>query len=240
MNTRLRQLLQPLRRTPLHPQWLLDGNSRIKDWACKHAQGRVLDIGCADRWIEQYLPESSQYIGLDYPATGRSLYGARPDVFADASRLPLPDASIDTVLLLEVLEHLRHPARALAEIARVLRPGGKLLLTMPFMYPIHDAPHDYQRYTCHGLTREMEAAGLAANEPSATLGSVETAALLVSLALGGMASRAIADKHISVVLLPLIIVAIPTVNLAGWCLGRVLPDWPALTVGYQIMAAKLR
>lgn len=238
--TRLRQWLQPLRRTPLHPQWLLGGNASTKDWVRQNARGRVLDIGCADRWIEPHLPEGCLYIGLDYPATGGSLYGARPEVFADASNLPLPNASIDTVLLLEVLEHLRHPAQALSEIARVLRPGGKLLLTMPFLYPVHDAPHDYQRFTCHGLTREMEVAGLAANDPSAKLGSAETAGLLLILALGGMASRAIADKHASVLLLPLIVFAIPTVNLTSWLLGKVLPDWPALTVGYQIMAAKPR
>lgn len=234
----LRQWLQWLRRTPLHPQWLLGSKARTKDWVGQHSRGRVLDIGCADRWIEPHLPGGCDYIGLDYLATGGLMYGARPDIFADASRLPLRDASIDTVLMLEVLEHLRHPAQALSEITRVLRPGGQLLLTMPFLYPVHDAPHDYQRYTCHGLAREMEAAGLIADSPTANLGSIQTAGLLLNLALGGTASRAIADKHVSAVLLPLIVVAIPAVNLTCWLLGKFLPNWPALTAGYCVKATR--
>lgn len=235
---RLRHWLKSLKRTPLHPQWLLGNNKHTLLWIRNHAKGRTLDIGCADRWIEPYLPEGCDYIALDYPPTGDMLYGARPDVFADASRLPLADASIDTVLLLEVLEHLRYPAQALAEITRVLRPGGRLLLTVPFLYPVHDAPHDYQRYTCHGLLREMKTAGLVADEPAVNLGSAETAGLLLNLALGGMISRALADKHISVILLPLVVVAIPTINLACWLLGKLLPDWSALTAGYRIKATR--
>lgn len=235
---RLRRWLKSLRRTPLHPQWLLGNDTRTIEWIRSHASGRTLDIGCADRWIEPHLPEGCDYVGLDYLATGGLLYGARPDIFANASRLPLPDASINTVLLLEVLEHLRHPAQALAEIARVLRPGGRLLLSVPFLYPVHDAPHDYQRDTCHGLMREMEAAGLLADQPATTPGSVETGGLLLNLALGGMGSRAIADRHVSIVMLPLIVIAIPTVNLTCRLLGKLLPDWPALTAGYRIKAIR--
>lgn len=235
---RLRRWLKTLRRTPLHPQWLLGGETSTVKWIHRHARGHVLDIGCPNRWTEAHLTEGCHYIGLDYLATGGALYGAHPDIFADASRLPLPDASIDTVLLLEVLEHLHQPAQALSEIARVLRPGGQLLLTVPFLYPVHDAPHDYQRYTCHGLTREMEAVGLVAAKPTASLGCAETAGLLLSLALGGMLSRAIAEKRVSVVLLPLIAIAIPTVNLTCWLLGKSLPNWPALTAGYRITATR--
>ncbi len=234
----LRRWLAWLRRTPLHPQWLLGGNGSTIEWIREHAKGRVLDVGCADRWAEPHLPKDCTYIGLDYPTTGGLLYGAHPDIFADASNLPLPDASVDTVLLLEVLEHLRHPGQALSEVARVLRPGGQLILTMPFLYPIHDAPHDYQRYTHHGLLREVEITGLISDQPEPSLGSVESAGLLLNLALGGMASRAIAGKHFSLVLLPLIAVTIPVVNTTCWLLGQLLPDWPALTAGYRIKATK--
>src|SRR5262249_32402332 len=65
--------------------------------------------------------------------------------------LPFADATFERVLCVEVLEHLHDPALAVAEMRRVLAPGGLLLLTTRFAYPLHDEPHDYFRYTVHGL-----------------------------------------------------------------------------------------
>lgn len=227
-----------LRHTPLHPQWLLGSDRGIAGWVAHSAAGRVLDIGCADRWIEHQLPRGSEYIGLDYLATGKQMYGSRPDVFADASSLPLADESVDTVVILEVMEHLRKPREALQEITRVLRPQGRLLLTIPFLYPVHDAPYDYQRLTIHGLARDVEAAGLRVDALLPALGSAETAGLICCLALGGMSLRAVERRSLSVLLLPLTIVAIPVVNVIAWLGGRLLPSWDAITAGYQLMASK--
>lgn len=65
--------------------------------------------------------------------------------------LPFADASFDTVVLTDVLEHLAYPDRLMGEIARVLRPGGSLVLGVPFLYPLHEQPHDHQRYSEHRL-----------------------------------------------------------------------------------------
>lgn len=70
-----------------------------------------------------------------------------PDVLADASSIPLPDHSFDIAIMGEILEHLPDPIRALKEASRLLKPGGKLLATVPFLYPIHADPDDYGRYT---------------------------------------------------------------------------------------------
>lgn len=234
----VRHWLRPFRRTPLHPQWLLGTNAGAAAWVGQYAHGRVLDIGCADRWIAPHLKAGSQYLALDYPATGGVLYGAKPDVFGDAGQLPFPDACFDTVLLLEVLEHLRYPEAALSEIARVLKPEGVLLMTLPFLYPVHDAPHDYQRYTAHGLQRELQAAGLVSCECSPVLGSVESAGLLFSLALSGMAGEAFQRRSSAVLLLPLLVLMIPLVNIASWLLAKLLPSWPALTAGYRVKAVR--
>src|SRR4030095_5709220 len=69
----------------------------------------------------------------------------------DAQALGLADAVFDVVLCTEVLEHLPEPQRALDEMFRVLKPSGTLLLTTRFLFPIHDAPHDYFRFTKYGL-----------------------------------------------------------------------------------------
>jgi SAM-dependent methyltransferase len=77
--------------------------------------------------------------------------GIGVQVIGDAQALGICDASFDVVLCTEVLEHLPEPQRAIDEIYRVLVPGGQLLLTTRFLFPIHDAPHDYFRFTKYGL-----------------------------------------------------------------------------------------
>jgi len=76
----------------------------------------------------------------------------RPDVVADVCDLRcFEDASFDAVFLLEVLEHVATPDLAISEVHRVLEPGGVLALSTPFLFEIHEAPHDYFRFTEHGL-----------------------------------------------------------------------------------------
>ncbi|HXF63753.1 MAG TPA: methyltransferase domain-containing protein [Caldilineaceae bacterium] len=70
-----------------------------------------------------------------------------PDLQADAAALPLPTATFDVVICTELLEHVPEPRRVLAEATRVLRPGGTLVITAPFLYPIHADPYDFGRYT---------------------------------------------------------------------------------------------
>lgn len=235
MTHTLRKVAKLLRKTPLHPQWLLPPHRVVADWVGKNVKGQVLDIGCADRWIEAHLPAECRYVGLDYPSTGKELYRARPDVFADAGCLPFPSESFDTAVMLEVMEHLRDPCRALTEIARVLKPGGRALISMPFLYPLHDAPHDYQRLTTFGLRRDIEAAGLRILEVSPSLASAETAGLVACLALGGMAERALTLRSPAIVLVPVIALSIPVINLFAWLAGRVLPTWDAVASGHRLL-----
>ncbi|HCM78112.1 MAG TPA: hypothetical protein DIS90_17135 [Cytophagales bacterium] len=74
-----------------------------------------------------------------------------PDVVADVCAMPFQSESWDVVILIEVLEHVQEPWKAVEEIYRVLKKNGRLVLTTPFIYPIHDVEHDYYRYTKHGL-----------------------------------------------------------------------------------------
>jgi SAM-dependent methyltransferase len=227
-----------LRRTPFHPQWHLGGVHRFGPWIRENAAGRVLDVGCADSWIRDWLASECDYVGLDYPATGQGLYRARPDVFADASQIPIVDCSIDTVVVLEVMEHLRDPGNAFQEFARVLKPDGRILLSVPFLYPIHDAPHDYQRMTLYGLRRDLDAAGFEVECISRTLGSAETAGLIACLAIGGAAVRAVDRRSPGLLILPLVVLLIPVINLLSWLGGRILPAWDAITEGYRVSARR--
>lgn len=234
----MRRLLAPLLATPLHPQWLVPTRRSVTRTLLSLARGVVVDVGCADRWASGHLPAGCTYYGIDYPATGVARYGARPDCLADAACLPLQDGSADTVLLLDVLEHLRHPQAALAECARVLRPGGRLLLAVPFLYPVHDAPHDFQRLTEFGLVRDAAAAGLQLESVTATPSSMDTLGALASMALAGSAYEAWCRRRPGLLLAPLLVLAVPLVNLLCWVVGRLLPPWRAFALGYELVARK--
>ena len=229
-----RHLAEDLRHLPCHPQWLL-GSHRPEGTIARLA-GRVLDVGCADRWVERLCGPGVEYIGLDLPLTGRGLYSARPDIFADAAILPLASASMDAIVCFEVLEHVRNPVGALAEFARVSKSGATLLLSMPFMYPIHDAPFDFQRLTEYGLRRDLDAAGFDLVQLVKTGHAVRAAGLLLSLALvGGIYER---RRWFDYLRMPFAVIAVSMVNLLAMMLAWATPDWGALGSGYQLEARR--
>ena len=236
--SQMRRWIDLLKRTPLHPQWLIPGREAVVQWLEANARGTVLDIGCATRWVEDVLPSQCTYIGMDYPSTGKLMYGARPMVFASATALPFPDKTFDVILLSEVLEHVREPQAALREASRVLKVGGSVLVTIPFLYPIHDAPHDYQRYTAFGLEREVESAGMRVVKMENSLSAVRTAGVLTCLAVGGGAYSSFPQRRLSLVATPFLAVLILLINLLAWMLDCLLPDWPALTLGYRLEATR--
>jgi len=125
-----------------------------------HARGRLVDLGCGTVPLyAAYRPMVDQITCVDW---GSSRHGAEyRDVDHDLNEpLPFADASFDTALLSDVLEHVRAPEQLLCEIRRILAPGGRLLLNVPFLYWLHEQPHDYFRYTEHALRMLVERAGL--------------------------------------------------------------------------------
>jgi SAM-dependent methyltransferase len=230
----LRQVIGLVRYTPLHPQWLL-GKRRVPS-GLKTLSGTTLDVGAADRWIEQLLPASVHYVSIDYPTTGRDMYGARPHIFADAKALPFADASFDTVFCLEVLEHVPDPALVVSEIARVTRRGGRALISMPFLYPVHDAPYDFQRYSEYGLRRDLDRAGLHVTSFRRRCNAITSAGLLACLAIAGGVQDMKSGSR--VLLLPLAGIGVLLINLGAWLLGKAWPDWDHMTDGYEVEARK--
>jgi SAM-dependent methyltransferase len=121
------------------------------------AQGCLLDIGCGHKpYAGLFVNQISAHLGIDYPLTvAQHMSGSYlmpdVDVYGTGEALPLKRNSIDTVLCTQVMEHSPEPDRAMAEMARVLRPGGYLLLTVPQEWGLHQEPHDYYRYTRYGL-----------------------------------------------------------------------------------------
>jgi SAM-dependent methyltransferase len=123
------------------------------------ASGKLLDVGCGDRQFERvFRPHVAEYFGIEHEstfnATAAFLGNSHPDCLYDGDRLPFNDCTFDTVLSIQVLEHTPRPRRLIAEMARVLGKNGTLILAAPFSFRLHEEPHDYFRYSPHGL-REM-------------------------------------------------------------------------------------
>ena len=119
--------------------------------------GRVLDVGCGVQPYRELLgPNVDEYVGVDIPGPL-----SQPTVVGRADHLPFEPRSFDAVISTQVLEHLPRPIDAArGEAARVLRPSGQLVLTVPGVWPTHESPHDYWRFTRFGLHQLFDDAGL--------------------------------------------------------------------------------
>ena len=115
----------------------------------QHARGRLLDLGCGQVPLYgAYRPWVSDVTCVDWAD------GTHVDRVCDLSRpLPFDDAGFDTIILSDVLEHIAEPALLWREMARLLAPGGKVLVNVPFLYWVHAHPNDYYRYTEFALER---------------------------------------------------------------------------------------
>jgi SAM-dependent methyltransferase len=162
------------------------------------AGARVLDAGAGDAPYRPLFAHCS-YITQDWPGSPHA--GARKvDVVADLHDLPEELGGLDLVVCTEVLEHVADPGQVLAELHRVLRPGGELLITVPFVAGLHEEPHDFYRYTSHALRMLLGRAGFSAIDVEpltgwwSTLASVLRYTGAIMTPLGerpGLAARAV-------------------------------------------------
>lgn len=138
---------------------------------------RVLDVGAGE------APYRELFAGTDYRTSDWAGTTHTPDVAVDvvapADDLPLEDDSLDAVVCTQVLEHTPEPWRVLEEFARVIRPGGTVILTAPLTWYLHELPHDYYRFTAYGLAHLLHRAGFVDVDVQPMNDSVSTVAELL-------------------------------------------------------------
>lgn len=148
--------------TIFHPQFImlrLTHQAVIE--AKRRAKGKLVDIGCGRMPYRRELASLvDNYIGVDHPQVSK-LYSPKqkPDVFADAKKLPFQNNTFDIALMLQVTEYLDNIEETFKEAARVLKRGGLLILSSPFLYSIHDVSYDKNRYTDIALRHFLKNAG---------------------------------------------------------------------------------
>ncbi len=113
---------------------------------------QILDFGCGDARYKKFIDNSNNYSGLDVEESGHPL-NKNYDVLWDKNKLPFENDVFDIVLMTEVLEHVENVDITLREINRVLKIGGLILVTVPFIWPEHEQPFDFQRYTSFGIKK---------------------------------------------------------------------------------------
>jgi SAM-dependent methyltransferase len=121
--------------------------------------GKVLDVGCGSKPYRE-LFSATEYIGLDVEQSGHDHRHEDVDVFYDGKAFPFADGAFDSVVCFQVFEHVFNPSQFLDEMARVLRPDGMLLLTVPFVWDEHEQPYDFARYSSFGLRHLLSEHGL--------------------------------------------------------------------------------
>lgn len=243
------------KRSAFNPYWL--DRRVLRDAVtsvASRASGWLLDVGVAERPYEaDFAPFVERYIGLEYPVVVNNLnpdvwnYPERirgiVDIWGDGNHLPFADASFDTVLTVEVLEHVPDPFHMMGEMARVLKPGGAMLLTVPFAAELHQLPYDYWRYTPNGIRELVEQHGLVVEriEPRGNM-AIALGSLLSNWLLRSFASRG--KQHDGSTSLsrwraPLVLPLIALVQVFFLAASKVTKD-SSLAVGHWAVARKPR
>jgi SAM-dependent methyltransferase len=219
-----------LRRLSIRGSKLLSrkGLYRFLDFAFARikASSSVLNVGAGGE-IEALLRERAASQG--FQVVSIDIDGKRgPDIVTDVLSTPFAPESFDVVVMAEVLEHLQDPLKAVAHLHSLLRPGGQIIVSVPFMFPIHDRPHDYFRFTRYGL--EMMFRGFRDLTVEERNNWLE--------AIGVIASRIALERHWSCkVAAPFIVLGLLLLAPLAALLGRMVRTDFA-TTGYVLRALK--
>lgn len=194
--------------------------------------GRLLDVGCGTK---PYRPlfKVTEYVGLDIDSESTRKRGVA-DYLYDGGKFPFADESFDSILCNQVLEHVFNPDEFLGEINRVLKPGGRLLLTVPFVWDEHEQPYDYARYSSFGLRALLEKQGLQILQHKKLAAD---ASVLFQLA------NAYLYKITQNLPMPIQLIFTATViaffNVLGVLAGKLLPGNPDFFLDHVVLAEKL-
>ncbi len=202
----------------------------------KHAPelgGRLVDIGCGQKPYRELFKHVDSYTGLDIDSPQARMSGVADD-FYDGRTFPYVDGRFDSALCSEVLEHIFTPDEFLAEIRRVMKPDGLLLLTVPFVWDEHMQPHDFRRYTSFGLAALLLKNGF---EPVRLEKVCANAGMLFQLANAYLYK--ITDNWPRPVKLLFTATVMAAMTAVGLLFGRIMPSNADLYLDLLVIARRL-
>lgn len=196
-------------------------------------KGHVLDVGGKrNNKRGGFRPPLNKVSSWKYLNVDTS---TNPDYCCSAEEINIDDEVFDFVLMAEVLEHLENPSQVLAEACRVLKPSGQIIATMPFLYPIHADPYDYQRWTPERIKLEFEKVGftILKIEPMGGFFAVIYDLLFVSLTMASKNRNSFKNKVIRKSFMPVL------AKVFFWLDSRYIYKSSRITTGYFIEAKKV-
>lgn len=177
-------------------------------------RGVLLDFGCGMQPYRRFLAPSVSYVGADIEARP----GVEAVTIEPGGPMPFASDRFDAVLCTQVFEHVADLDPVVAEIARVLKPGGRLILSVPFIFQLHGRPHDYRRLSEYGVRQVL--AGFEVEEVRLQGAVGSSLAVLLLNWLDNQASASVLLGVARFVLLPVWVVFCLAVNLAGCIIDR--------------------
>jgi SAM-dependent methyltransferase len=206
----------------------------------RRAQGTLVDVGCGAQPYRLLLGADVDYIGIDIADAEEHFGYATPGTrYFEGETWPVAAAAADTVLATETLEHVADPSHFMGEAYRCLRPGGALILTVPFAARWHFVPHDYWRFTPSSLALLLIENGFTESRVYArgnalTVAAYKTMALVLSRLLPQQGNRAkrIASIAVGILGLPILVLGAIIANLSLRSAGG--DD----CLGYTVMAKR--
>lgn len=197
-----------------------------------YVDGKVLDFGCGNRSYE-YLFDTENVVGLDILQSGHDHSSENIDIYYDGATIPFKNASFNTILSIEVFEHVFNLEEVLDELYRVLKPGGNILLSIPFVWEEHEQPYDFGRYTSFGIKHLMEIHGFTVINVEKSGGFIETIFQLWNVFI--YKKLFTKSKFLQTMCIPLLVFP---ANLFGALLALLLPKNLDLYLNTVVIAKK--
>ena len=196
-------------------------------------KGKLLDIGCGTKPYEN-LCAVDEYIGLEIDDEGNRNH-SYADVFYDGKIIPFDDKIFDSILSNQVFEHVFNPNEFLQEINRVTKVGGKLLLTVPFVWDEHEQPYDYARYSSFGLKYILNEQGFEIVEHKKSNNGLEVIFQLLNDYIYKVTQTK--NKYIN---LCIMLFLMAPINIVGVVLSLILPKNDDLYLDNIVLARKVK
>lgn len=235
------KLKEIYRRQAFYPGWLgifvnpfYFARAGLRDAMIEFApklSGSLLDVGCGSKPY-RLLFNVDTYVGLDIESETSRERGVA-DTLYSGSAFPFSDNSFDSILCNQVLEHVFNPDEFIGEIVRVLKPSGKVLLTVPFVWDEHEQPYDYARYSSFGLRALFTKQGLRVIQHK-KLGADSSILFQLTNAYIFKVSQGLPTSINFLVT----VTVMALVNLLGLASRRLLPRNPDLFLDHVIFAEK--